>query len=147
MRIPEMYLSKAEAACRLGNDTEAQNILNEFMSYRVSGDIPYDCSNKTGTAMGRLTTDETGSLLEEIILQRRIELWGETGRIYDIRRLKQGFRRQSGDGWCNADALMANRPTDNPESFMWVLTIPQAEFDGNENMNIDKDQNPTGDLK
>ena len=29
-------------------------------------------------------------LLEEIIIQRRIELWGEFGRIYDIRRLKQG---------------------------------------------------------
>ena len=28
---------------------------------------------------------------------------------------------------------------------MWVLTIPKAEFDGNENMDADKDQNPTGD--
>ena len=108
---------------------------------------PKYSTTKTGTALGKVTNEETGSLLEEIILQRRIELWGEAGRIYDIRRLKQGFRRQNGDGWCNADALMANRPTDNPESFMWVLTIPQAEFDGNENMNIDKDQNPTGDLK
>lgn len=30
---------------------------------------------KTGTALGKLTSDETGSLLEEIIIQRRIELW------------------------------------------------------------------------
>ena len=28
---------------------------------------------------------------------------------------------------------------------MNVLTIPQAEFDGNENMDGDADQNPTGD--
>lgn len=45
---------------------------------------------KTGTALGKLTSDETGSLLEEIIIQRRIELWGEFGRIYDIRRLNKG---------------------------------------------------------
>ena len=28
---------------------------------------------------------------------------------------------------------------------MWVLTIPQAEFDNNPNLNIDTDQNPLGD--
>jgi hypothetical protein len=28
---------------------------------------------------------------------------------------------------------------------MNVLTIPQAEFDGNENMTLDNDQNPEGD--
>jgi hypothetical protein len=28
---------------------------------------------------------------------------------------------------------------------MNVLTIPQAEFDGNENMSVDTDQNPTDD--
>ena len=107
-------------------------------------DPNYTC-NKTGTALGALTTDETGSLLEEIILQRRIELWGEAGRVWDIRRLKQGFRRTTDMGWPQS-ALLSNRPTTNPENYMWVLTIPQAEFDGNENMNADTDQNPAGDL-
>lgn len=142
MRVPEMYLSKAEAACRLGNDTEAQNILNEFMSYRVSGDIPYDCSSKTGTAMGRLTTDETGSLLEEIILQRRIELWGEFGRIYDIKRLRQGFVRTAEMGH-PAAALLPTLKLDDPESFDWVLTIPQAELDANPYIV----QNPVGSVE
>ena len=145
MRVEEMYLIAAEAECHQGGAHEAA-AKNYLMALMAKRDPKYS-TNKTGTALAKVTNEETGSLLEEIILQRRIELWGEAGRIYDIRRLKQGFRRQSGDGWCNADALMANRPTDNPESFMWVLTIPQAEFDGNENMNIDKDQNPTGDLK
>lgn len=130
MRVPEMYLTMAEAACRLGNDTEAQGILNEFMGFRVSGDIPYDCSSKTGTALGALTTDETGSLLEEIILQRRIELWGEYGRIYDIKRLRQGFVRTAEMGHC-ADAFLPTLKLDDPESFDWVLTIPQAEIDAN----------------
>ena len=39
--------------------------------------------------MGKLTSDYTGSLLEEIIIQRRIELWGIYRRIYDIRHLNQ----------------------------------------------------------
>lgn len=30
---------------------------------------------------------------------------------------------------------------------MWVLTIPQTEFDGNVNMDPTKDQNPVGDTK
>jgi len=33
----------------------------------------------------------------------------------------------------------------DPASYLWVLTIPQAEFDGNVNMDINKDQNPVGD--
>jgi hypothetical protein len=43
--------------------------------------------------------------------------------------------------------LLGTKPTDDPEAYMNVLTIPQAEFDGNESLNIDKDQNPIGDYK
>lgn len=140
MRVPEMYLTMAEAACRLGNDTQAQEILNDFMSYRVTGDeFTYDCSGKTGTTLGTLTTDETGSLLEEIILQRRIELWGEFGRIFDIKRLRQGFERTEAMGH-PAAALGAKLQLNNPESFDWVLTIPQAEIDANDLIV----QNPVG---
>ena len=142
MRVEEMYLTAAEALCRLGKDTDAKTKLMELMSQRDAG---YTC-NKTGTALGTLTNDYKGSLLEEILLQRRIELWGEDGRIYTIRRLHQGFRRTEAMGW-PAAALVANRATDDPESYAWVLTIPQAEFDGNENMDAAKDQNPTGDYK
>ena len=142
MRVEEMYLTAAEAACRLTEEATAKQYLMALMKKR---DANYSC-NKTGVELGKLTTDETGSLLEEIITQRRIELWGEFGRIYDIRRLKQGFVRTAAMGW-PADALLKNRPSDNPESYMWVLTIPQKEFDGNANMDAAKDQNPTGDTK
>lgn len=142
MRVEEMYLTAAEAECRLGEEAAAKEDLAAVMSQRVEG---YIC-NKTGVTLGKLTTDLTGSLLEEIIMQRRIELWGEVGRIYDIRRLKQGFVRTKEMGWPEA-ALLANRPTNNPESYMWVLTIPQTEFDGNANMNPETDQNPIGDTK
>ena len=141
MRVEEMYLTAAEAACRMGDEATAKQHLMALMSQR---DKSYTCDYLSGTAMGKLTNDWTGSLLEEITIQRRIELWGEAGRIYDIRRYKQGFRRTAEQGW-PAAALLSGRPTDDPENWMWVLTIPQAEFDGNANMDGAKDQNPTGD--
>lgn len=142
MRVEEMYLTAAEAECMQGHDAKAKELLSTLMKHR---DPNYTCT-KTGTAMGKLTSDKTGSLREEIIKQRRIELWGEYGRIYDIRRLRQGFVRSTEQGWPNDPSiLLTNRPSDDPESYMWVLTIPQAEFDGNVNMNAQDDQNPTGD--
>ncbi len=140
MRVEEMYFNAAEAACRLGDEATAKKHLTAVMSKR---DADYKCE-KSGTALGKLTTDDTGSLLEEILIQKRIELWGEMGRTFDIRRLKQGFKRDSAHGWPSG-LLLPNRPTTNPENYMWVLTIPQAEFDGNENMSVDKDQNNTKD--
>ena len=141
MRVEEMYLTAAEAECRMGDEAAAKADLMALMSKR---DPSYTCEHLTGTAMGKLTNEWTGSLLEEITIQRRIELWGEAGRVYDIRRYKQGFRRTEAQGW-PAAALLAGRPTENPENWMWVLTIPQAEFDGNVNMDGAKDQNPTAD--
>ena len=140
MRVEEMYLNAAEAACRLSQDGTAKMFLNNLMSHR---DPNYTCT-KTGTSLGTLTTDETGSLLEEILLQRRIELWGEAGRVYDIKRLKQGFTRSSSDGW-PSNARLSDRPTSNPENYMWVMTIPLAEFDNNPNMDATTDQNPLAD--
>ena len=125
-----------------GHDAEVQQLLNTL---NASLDPSYNCT-KTGKELGKLTSDRTGSLREAIIDQRRIELWGEYGRVYDIRRLKQGFIRTVEQGWPNnADILLTNRPSDDPENYMWVLTIPQAEFDGNESLDATKDQNPTTD--
>jgi starch-binding outer membrane protein, SusD/RagB family len=140
MRNEEMLLTQAEAECRLGNDAAAQQLLRDLMAKRD----PNYTVNKTGTALGALTSDETGSLLEEILIQRRIERWGEYGRIYDIRRLKQGFTRTAAMGWPTA-ALITGRNTQNPNSYAWVLTIPQAEFDGNKNLDQTVDQNPMDD--
>ena len=141
MRTPEFILTEAEALCQLGRDAEAQDVLNNFMkSYR---DENYNCT-KTGKSIQKVLgrDAETGSLLEEILVQRRIELWGEFGRIFDIRRLKQGFRRSEAMGW-TTEALVAGFKTDDPESWCWVMNIPQAEFDANRALNPAEDQNPT----
>lgn len=141
MRVEEMYLTAAEAACRMGDDAEAKKYLMELMKVRD----PKYTTDKTGTELGKTSSQETGSLLEEIITQRRIELWGEFGRMNDLRRLRQGFKRTAADGWTDSSYLLNTRPTDDSESYMWVLTIPQSEFDGNVHMKADKDQNPLGD--
>ena len=144
MRVEEMYLNAAEAACHKGDDATARQYLMALMAVRD----PNYSTSKSGNALATITTEQTGSLLEEILIQRRLELWGEDGRIYTIRRLHQGFERPSEYGWpsglllpTHADAMK------DPSSYLWVLTIPQAEFDGNENMDPVKDQNPIGDTK
>ena len=136
MRVPEMILTIAECQARLNDEAGAKATLNDFMQHRQPG---YSCDDKHGLDLGALTTDETGSLLEEIILQRRIELWGEYGRVYDIKRLHQGFVRTQEMGH-PITALLTNIHVDDPETFDWVLTIPQVEIDANPLMV----QNPLG---
>ncbi len=135
MRIEEMYLIKAEAECMKDKDTDAQTTLKTLMSYR---DPDYDCS-LTGKDLGATSSLKTGSLREEIINQRRIELWGEFGRIYDLRRLHQGFIRSTDQGHPSS-AIVSG--TADPESYRWVMVLPQSEFDGNASLDENKDQNP-----
>jgi hypothetical protein len=74
MRISEMYLMEAEGLARAGgHDAEAQQALYDLI---ITRDPAYVKSTNTGTA-----------LIEEIMLHRRIELWGEGFRYFDLKRL------------------------------------------------------------
>lgn len=147
MRVEEMYLIAAEANCRLGgaaNEATAQRHLCNLLSKRGYTTVDLQqIENLHGCELTTSTSGTTGSLLEEIINQRRIELWGEYGRIYDIRRLHQGFKRTAAMGW--PSSALNTGHTEDPESYAWVLTIPQSEFDGNPALDPVKDQNPMGD--
>lgn len=145
MRLEEAYLILAEALCRQGNDSEAKDALGEVMSRRdpnwhdtlgaLSG------SEQTFGTVGTVKT-----LMDEILLQRRIELWGETGRIFDILRLAKGWTRYwnvGGEESNHTNYLRKypeylNFPADHIEC---ILMIPQAEIDNNPNINPE-DQNP-----
>lgn len=144
MRAEEMLLTAAEAYCQAGQDGPAREYLSKLMAQR---DPAYKGASKSGKTLGKLTTDLTGSLLEEIIMQRRIELWGEYGRLYDIKRLGQGFKRIAPDKADNPNfdpsTLLTNFDTTSPGTFAWILMIPQVELDGNPNI----EQNPVGDTK
>ena len=141
MRVEEFYFDAAEAALRLGDKDKAVRYLNAVMQKR---DATFDASNLDGTMLGSLTTSWTGSLLENILVQKRIELWGEFGRLVDVRRLGQGIDRKTSDGFAEeCISTMAGNGINltNPDTYDWVMTIPQDEINNNPNIN-EEDQNP-----
>ena len=73
MRVEEMHFIKAEATAHL-NAAEGLALLTDFMTnYR---NPEYSC-RKT----------ETAEVVEEIVFQKRIELWGEGQTYFDVKRL------------------------------------------------------------
>ena len=77
MRVEEMYFIEAEAAARLG---EGSALLTAFMTqYR---DADYVC---------KATTPE--ALLDEVLFQKRVELWGEGHVFFDYKRLNMPVTR------------------------------------------------------
>lgn len=79
MRVEEMYLIRAEATA-YPNAAAARQLLTDFMrTYRYD---TYKCK----------ATDFNG-ILQEIILQKRIELWGEGQTFFDVKRLNLSVTR------------------------------------------------------
>ncbi|WP_010256590.1 RagB/SusD family nutrient uptake outer membrane protein [Myroides injenensis] len=78
MRIEEMYLLNAEANARLGQEAEAKQTLKNLLSSRID-DVSY---------IDALSGD---ALLSEILLQTRIELWGEGKSYAAVKRNKKDF--------------------------------------------------------
>jgi len=113
MRLGEMYLMEAEALARLGRTTEAQNALYTVAFNR---DPSYVRSTRTGTA-----------LIDEIMIQRRAELWGEGFRFTDLKRLNLPLNR-NGANHVASVATVFDIPAGDPR-FQWV--IPIAEINSN----------------
>jgi len=118
MRVSEMYLIEAEALARQGgNDANAAAAL---YTMAVERDPSYTLSTNTGQ-----------DLIDEIMLQRRVELWGEGFRWFDLKRLDLPLDRNGANHKGSIIRNLWNVPAgDN----MWVSLIPQAEMDANENM-------------
>lgn len=112
MRVEEMYFIEAEAAAHI-NSSEGLNLLKEFMTtYRD----PNYVSAETGDA-----------LIEEIVFQKRIELWGEGQTFFDVKRLNMSVTRGY-EGTNFGDATRFN--TDGRPAWM-NLTIVRLEEDNN----------------
>lgn len=79
MRLPEMMLIMAEGYARAGKNDEAAKALFPLARHR---DPQYALSTSTGDA-----------LIDEIMTQRRIELWGEGFRFFDLKRLNMALDR------------------------------------------------------
>ncbi len=118
MRASEMYLIGAEAEAELKNYKDARILLNIIKGR--AGLLPVDES-----VTGRL-------LIDEIMLERKKELFGEGFRFFDMTRKKQPLIRTESSHWWPI-SLPANDPR-------MVLPIPQDEIDANPNIS-EADQN------
>lgn len=120
MRAAEMYLIEAEAYARMGNTGSASEVLGQLMAYR----------NPAWT--GSATVDE-------VLLQRRIELWGEGHSYYDLRRNGLGIDRNYEGTNHPAWGIITEGPA--AHSDLWNFQIPQSEIDNNDFIG-EEDQNP-----
>lgn len=119
MRAAEMYLIEAEGLARQNKNTEAQNVLYTLVSARDAG---YVKSTKTGQA-----------LVDEILVQRRLELFLEGHRWFDMLRNDEVLDLE-GSG-ANPDLYLEGMYEDKPSiNSKWIFKIPQRELDANANM-------------
>lgn len=127
MRAGEMYLAEAEALARTGQDATARTVLETLIKARYPA---YTAAGLSG-----------GALVSEILLQRRIEMWGEGLALLDIKRLKTGLSRPSGagnHGTPSYDPIVYNLADQDPK---FLMRIPQAEIDASDALTA-TDQNP-----
>lgn len=123
MRAAEMYLIEAEALAARGQTGPASTILQTLIQTR---DPNYEAPTSNP------------ALLNEIRIQRRIELWGEIGiAMFDIKRLKVGINRAYAG---------TNHPTDQQlivpaEDWKFTYMIPTSEIDNNPDIRPE-DNNP-----
>lgn len=120
MRAAEMYLIEAEGLARSNQESDAIDVLYELVSER---DPDYTKPTLTGQA-----------LIDEILLQRRIELLGEGFRFFDMKRLNEGLDRNN-KGHDPTFTKPAVVPAGDPQ---WQFLIPTQEMTSNPLMTQNK---------
>ena len=115
MRADEFYLLNAEAKARLNQDANALQVLTTFLTPRIT-DLSY------------LTGMSGQTLLSEIYLQTRIELWGEGKSYFAMKRNKATTTRGSNHLFDAGNSFPYN-------SSKLTFVIPQAEVLNNPNLN------------
>ena len=120
MRSAESYLIEAEGLAQTGKLEEAKDAL-------------YVLQLKRDPEVERSTASTKEELIEEILLERRKELYGEMGvQYFDLKRYQLPLVRD-GNQW----SMITVPANDN----RWRWQIPQAEMDANKNLTA-TDQNP-----
>jgi starch-binding outer membrane protein, SusD/RagB family len=118
IRLAEMYLIVAEANAKIpGKEAEAKAALLTLAKNR---DPNYTLSTNSGPA-----------LINEILVQRRVELWGEGFRFFDLKRLNQPLDRTAVPNFVPASVGGTMQvPAGDPR---WVFVIPTFEIQANPN--------------
>ena len=125
MRAAEMYLIEAEALARDDQDGLAAQVLFDLISTR---DDNYVLSTSTGQ-----------DLIDEIMVQRRIELWSEGFRWLDLKRLGLPLNRLE-PGSNHTSSRVGGVLEVAPDDKRWVWLIPQDEIDASNSL---VEQNPS----
>lgn len=120
MRAVEMYLIEAEAYARIGGQEAAsRTALNTLRQNRETVPANYVASVNTGAA-----------LINEILLNRRLELWGEGFRFTDLKRLNLPLDR-TGANHTVSLSLITTVPAGDVK---WEWLIPKDEINANPKM-------------
>jgi starch-binding outer membrane protein, SusD/RagB family len=127
MRVSEMYLMEAEGNARNGNEPAARTAIETLVKARYPA---YSAASFSGV-----------NLINEILLQRRIELWGEGFSLIDLKRNNQGLNRTTGAGNHGLPNFNPNVFTTSPMDPRFLMRIPQYELDNNPAL-TPGDQNP-----
>ena len=119
MRVEEMYFIEAEAKAHTESLSEGIRLLNEFMTqYRMMDAYEYDCSKRA---------INMENFLNELILQKRIEFWGEGIVMYDMKRLNISTKR----GYVGTNAPSSYRMNTDGRAPYWNFSIPRKEVQNN----------------
>lgn len=116
MRMEEMLFLEMEAIANY-NLAKAKELLNDFMSHRVL-DGSYDCS--------RYAID-FDTFIDEMLVQKRAEFWGEGVLYFDYKRLDAGITRHY-TGTNHPQLWQFNTEGRSPQ---WNFVINRAEFQAN----------------
>lgn len=119
MRAAEMVLIEAEALARQGQNAQAATVLKELMSNRQPS---WNLSSVS---------------VDDVLLQRRIELWGEGFAYFDLKRNNRGIDRNY-DGSNHLAGYLHTIPAFDVR---WTYQIPQTEMQENSHIQ-DSEQNP-----
>lgn len=115
MRVDEMYLLYAETAAKSGNEAGAKEALKSLLALRI--DNPSYVDGLSGQA-----------LLDEILLQQRLELWGEGKLYYSMKRNKQTVKYGANHLYFAGQSFQYNDPK-------LTFEIPLSEVQNNPNIN------------
>ena len=119
MRAAEMVLIEAEAYAHLNNGTKAATVLKELMSNRQP------------------SWNKLSVTVEDVLLQRRIELWGEGFAYFDLKRNNKGIDRN----YEGSNHLAGYLHTIPAQDVRWTYQIPRGEIQENDLIS-EQDQNP-----
>ena len=126
MRYEEMLLIQAEGLARSNQEAAAKALLEGWV--KANRDANYTCR----------ASDEAG-LVEEIWMQRRIELWGEGFAWFDLNRLEKPIIRTTSSNWPEAWIVDVDAHHD-----CRIWTLPDREIQNNDGID-ESDNNPVGD--